>query len=292
MRRAPLFLSALAFAAASSLAPLGAQDPEAEKPGRPSKPLHAEVIALKHAVAHEMATVLSASLHGSVLARVRLVPDPRTNAILVSAEEGDLDHIRRLVGALDVEPRREKPAGPAPRRSVTYEIVLFMMTADAAVSAKLPRTTAGVIDASNPDAVLAKLREGIGQPGLTEVAKLSVMADDGRPWKWRQSVQVPVMSAARGNPTFGGYQDATVELSVNSESGRGVDRRLGISGRVERFAEVEPKPDDPGPVPPPKHMSNIEFSATVEDGKLVMSAVESAATRFDAGYVLFVRVKP
>jgi hypothetical protein len=219
--------------------------------------------------------------------RVRIIADGRTNSLVISAEEGDLKDVLRLVANLDVQVVNEKAPAAQPRKAVSYEIVLFALSSGADVAAKLPRTSSGVIDTSDPAAVLGKLRESVGQTGLTEVAKLSVMADDGRPWKWRQSVSIPVIASGGG---FNGYQEASVELALAPETARGGSRRLGISGRIERFADTAKSNDREG-VPPPKSTSTIDFSSSIEDGKLVMSAVESAASKFDASYVLFVRVK-
>src|SRR5436190_10959328 len=63
MRRAPCFLAAFAALTVLFIAPLGAQDPEAEKPEKvPAKNVQSEVIRLQHAAATEIVPVLSQSL--------------------------------------------------------------------------------------------------------------------------------------------------------------------------------------------------------------------------------------
>ncbi len=175
-----------------------------------------------------------------------------------------------------------------------------MLNSVAEEALKLPRTSTGVIDPADAEGVLAKVREGAGKGSVTEVAKLSLMADDGKPWKSRQLVQVPVMSNDKGTSVFTGMQEAVMEFGISPEHATGVSRRLGVSCRIERFAPVAPRdpgnPDAPArpetnPTPPTKLVSTIEFSVSADDGKLIMASIQSCASRTDQSCLIFIRVK-
>jgi hypothetical protein len=264
-----------------------AQEPPPPEPA-PAPPPRVEVIVLQHGSADELVSVVSKTL-SNARQGTRIIADPRTNALIVSGSEAVVSEVRSLVTMLDV-PAHGKPTPT--RRSVNCEVVLFLLGRAAEEALKLPRTSTGVIDPSDPDAVLVKLREGIGKAGVTEIAKLSLMTDDGKQWKSRQAVQIPMTSEGRGAQTFAGYQEAVLDFGISSDPARDGVRRLGISCRIERFSESDKAGQgerESGPAA--KQTNSLEFVTSAEDGKLVMAAVESSASRFDGSYVLFVRVK-
>jgi hypothetical protein len=287
MRLHPVRLSVLALSAFILASPGWAQDVQPER-ARPKAP-QVEVIRLQYAVADEIGPIVAQSLSASLQRGAKITPEARTNSLVVSGDESDVKDIRSLVATLDVTTTHGK-AAPT-RRSVVFELALFMLPA-VSDAVQLPRTAMGVIDPSDPEAVLAKVRAAVGKGGVTEVAKICVTADDARPWKSRKTVQIPTVNESRGATTFGGYQEAVLDFALTSDSARGGSRRLAISCRIERFAEPEKSPaPEHEVVPPARQSNNLEFAALAEDGKLVMAAVESASSRFDGSYVLFVRVK-
>ena len=80
-----------------------------ERPGGEGDagPASYEVIALQHAVAADIAGTLSALVasasSGAEAAPVSVLADPRTNSLLVSAPQDDLEHLRQLIALLDRE---------------------------------------------------------------------------------------------------------------------------------------------------------------------------------------------
>jgi hypothetical protein len=285
MKLVPSCVATTAFAALFLVPFVSAQEQPGPEKSR-ARSAHIEVIRLQYAVSDEVVQLLSQTLPMAFQRGTRVVGDSRTNSLVVTGEEADLNDVKSLVVMLDVPVTQGKPA-PA-RRSVAFEVVLFMLAPGADEALKLPRTPAGVIDASDPEAVLAKLREGVGKAGVSEIAKLSLMADDRKPWKSRQAVQIPIMTDARGGPSFAGYHEAVLDFGVSPESAIAGARRVSISCRIERFADDKEERDTS---PRAKQTSNLDFSASAEDGKLVMAAVESTASKFAGSYVLFVRVK-
>lgn len=77
-----------------------------------------EVIELQHASAQDIVSVLQALRpsrgEGEERKPVQLVPDPRSNSIVVSADELERERIRHLVSRLD------RPAGPSAHARVRY----------------------------------------------------------------------------------------------------------------------------------------------------------------------------
>jgi Bacterial type II/III secretion system short domain len=265
--------------------PVRSQEPGIERAA--TRPANNDVIRLQYAVADEVASVIGQALNPT-FQRTRIVPDPRTNSIVVTGDEAGVQAVRSLAGTLDVKSNvtEKRPQ----RRSVTYEVVLFAFGPGADEALKLPRTSAGIIDSSDPDSVLAKLRENVGKAGVAEIAKLSIQSDDGTAWKSRQSGQVATVSAVPGGTSFGGYQEAALEINVVPSTAQGNARRLNVHCRIERFIESE-KTGGLSGIPPAKQSNTLEFSPIAEDGKLLMTTVESSSARSDLSYVLFVRVK-
>jgi Bacterial type II/III secretion system short domain len=285
----PTCVTALILASSFMGVPAASQDVPPERAG-PTSPF-VEVIRLQHALAEEVGPVVTQLLGTALRKSARIIPDLRNNSIVVSGDEDDVKQVRAVVAMLDVAPTHGKGTAPARKSSASFELVLFQLPANPE-ALDLPRTATGVIDPSAPEAVLAKIRAAVGKGGVTEVAKLAFTAEESRPLKSRKSVQIPVVSGGRGATTFTGYQDAVLEFSVQTDSARGGSRRLGISCRIERFAEADKTaPGETDVVPPAKNSNTLEFSALADDGQLVMAAVESAAARNDGSYVLFVRVK-
>jgi Bacterial type II/III secretion system short domain len=267
----------------SAAGPAWNQEPAVERPA--TRPASNEVIRLQYAVADEVASVIGQALTPT-FQRTRIVPDARTNSIVVTGDEAGVQAVRTLAGTLDVKsnPTEKRPQ----RRSVTYEVVLFAFGSGADVGVQLPRTSVGVIDSSDPDAVLGKLREGVGK-GVTEIAKLSIQSDDGTAWKSRQAGQVPV---TQSGGSFAGYQEAVLDLGVSPAAAQGGSRRLNVNCRIERFIETDKGGErERSQIPPAKQSNTLDFSAIAEDGKLMMTSVESSSARSDLSYVLFVRVK-
>ncbi len=59
-----------------------------------------QVVALQHAVAHGLAGILAESL--SHLDSFKVVPDARTNSLLLTGTEGELGKAKDLIATLDV----------------------------------------------------------------------------------------------------------------------------------------------------------------------------------------------
>jgi hypothetical protein len=213
--------------------------------------------------------------------------DARTNSLIVTAEAADMKSVKALVASLDVAVPQQGKAAPS-RGAVRFELVLLMIHAGSEASLGLPRTTTGAIDAADPNLVLSKLRDGVSKSAVTELVKVSMTADDGRPWLSRQTVQIP-LPGAPGGPAFAGYTDARMELGVNPQGGKDGTRHLGINCRIDQFSDAgKPETGEPASrMPPSKESSNLEFSTPADDGKLSMAAIEA---RFGGSYVLFVRV--
>jgi hypothetical protein len=278
-------LMCVVLTACVAAAPALAQDVPPEKPQQKSQSF--EVIALANAVADEAASVILPLLPQDARAGTKIMADPRINALIVTGDEASIALVKRLVAQIDVP---AAPKAAAPRRAATYEVVLFVLAPGAEEALKLPVTSVGVIDAGEAESVLGRIREGLGKGGsVTELSKWSLTADDWRPWKSRQSVQLPILS---GHRQFGGWQEATMDFAVTPESSKGTERRLSISCRIERFVPTQEKEADTrAEIPPPKHTSNLDFSVSTESGKLVMASVQSSAAPFGGNYVLFLRVR-
>jgi hypothetical protein len=285
MRKIPSLALAAAVIAASA-GPLRAQEPPPEKTQQ--RPPQTAVVPLQYAVADELVPLLQHVLPATSQRTTRISADPRTNALVISAEDADHANLKALIGALD----RPAAPGKAPTaaKSANFEIGLMMIKPGQEDALSLARTSLGAIDPADPDALLAKLREGVAKGLVVEVARLSVTSDEGRPWKSEQQVQVPMTSDVPGGPKFAGYAEAEIEFGVTPQTGKDGARRLAIACRIERFGDGTKA--DLGPatssVPLTKHRSMIEFTTAVADGKLAMAAVESSV---GGSYVLFVRVK-
>ncbi len=95
------------LAALALLLPLGAcvihADPGADfDPDPPAVEIEVEVVRLQHAVAHEMAAILSDSL--AHLDWFRVVPDARTNSLVLRGSERVLAKAKDLLAQLDQAP--------------------------------------------------------------------------------------------------------------------------------------------------------------------------------------------
>lgn len=269
--------------------PTFAQDdtPAVEKP----RTRKTEVLRLEYAVADEMVPAVHQLLSEKDRRSVTLLADPRTNSIIIAGDDATIATVQRAVALLDVAATHGKVA--AARKPVAYEVVLFMLAPGAETALQLPRTSTGVIDPTEADAVLAKVRDAAGKGNVTEVAKLSLTADDGKAWKVRQAVQIPMTQSDRsGTQVFGGFQEAVMEFGVTPDNAKGTSRRLGISYRIERFAPVtESQPTTPTAFPPARLVNTLEFTVSAEDGKLLMASVQSSASRADGNCLLFIRAK-
>jgi hypothetical protein len=242
---------------------------------------------LQHAYAEEMVPLVHQVLVAGQPRAVKLTADPRTNSLIVTGDRTDLTAVKELVASLDVPVAKSQPSPTG--KSVTFELVLMMIDTSSEAAQSLARTSTGAIDSTNPDAALAKLRDGLGKGGVTELAKLAISADEGRPWKSHQSVQIPMVGDGKTGPRFGGYSEAETRFEVAPATGKDGVRRLMIGCHIEQFASRSEAESDPAPgAPPAKQSSHLDFTTTAEDGKLVMAAVESG---FGGSFVLFVRVK-
>lgn len=273
----------------AAVPPMAAQDetPVVEKP----RPRKTEVLRLEYAVADEMVPAVHQLLGEKDRRSVTLLADPRTNSIIVAGDDAAIATVQRAVALLDVAATHGKVA--ATRKPVAYEVVLFMLAPGAEGSLQLPRTSTGVIDPTEADAVLAKVRDAAGKGSVTEIVKLSLTADDGKPWKVRQAVQIPMTQTDRsGAQTFGGFQEAVMDFGVSPDNAKGTTRRLGISCRIERFASAtESQPTNPSLIPPARLVNTLEFTVSADDGKLLMASVQSSASRADGNCLLFIRAK-
>lgn len=83
------------------------------KPPADKSDLH--IFTLKHVEATDVAKSLQA-VFGDANKAIRIVADPQTNSVLVSAPDRDLENIKNLIAQLDIDVVQKKPAESAPAK--------------------------------------------------------------------------------------------------------------------------------------------------------------------------------
>jgi hypothetical protein len=103
------------------LAPAPAQEPRSKLSApEPIKRNETQVFKLKNALANEMATLLTTALGGaSTGSTVSIVPDSRTNALIVSGPKEDVDKFNAFIAHLD---QPGASTGPPPARLKVYNL--------------------------------------------------------------------------------------------------------------------------------------------------------------------------